>query len=88
MKITHCLTITCTCPVDQKPDVYKCIVRTRRVIPVEDIIKAVKDLTKEAVFQEDLTQALHRSLACEVETRGWHSGVYTRCVCGDDCEEP
>lgn len=82
MRIEHSLEITATCPVDDKPDVYSCTVRTCRVIPVEDILKAVDQLKGRAIYQEDLTRELHRILAAEVETVGWHSGVRTRVVIG------
>lgn len=83
MIVEHQLEITAVCPVDRKPDVYSCLIRCRRVLPVEDILAAVKDLGSEPIYQEDLTQRLHRRLACEVETIGFHSGVRTRVVCGE-----
>ena len=82
MTIEHSLEIVALCPVDGLPDVYRAIVRTRRVIKVEDILKAAATLSTKKLFQEDLTQRLHRLLACEVETVGSHSGVQTRVVCG------
>lgn len=71
-----------TCPADKKPDVYRVTVRCHRVIPVEEILAAVKSLSEKPQYQEQFTQELHRILAAEVETVGWHSGVRTRCVCG------
>lgn len=83
VKVEHSLEVTAVCPADKKPDVYACVVRARRVIPVEDIIAAVKTATAGGpLYQEDLTRELHRLLAAEVETTGWHSGVRTRAVCG------
>lgn len=76
------LEVTAVCPVDKKPDVYLCTVRAGRTIPVEDILKAAGKLRTEPLYQEDLTRELHRALAAEVETVGWHSGVMTRCVVG------
>jgi hypothetical protein len=86
MRVEHTLDITATCPVDGLPDVYVMTVRASRVIKVEDILAAAATLAGERVFQEDLTQRVHRALACEVETVGYHSGVRTRVVCGaSDC---
>ena len=83
MRVEHSFEVTATCPVDRKPDVYSCVVRASRVIPVEDILAAVKTVTSgPPLFQEDLTRELHRALAAEVETTGWHSGIRTRVVCG------
>lgn len=84
MIVTHTLQISARCPVDSLPDVYLCRVRTRAVLPVEDILAAVKKATAEARYQEEIAQALHRLLACEVELTGWHSGVFTRVVCGGE----
>jgi heterodisulfide reductase subunit C len=81
MLVEHRLEIVAVCPVDKLPDVYACIVRCSRVVKVEDILAAVEIVTKEPAYQETLTQELHRRLACEVETTGWHSGVLTRVVC-------
>jgi GTP cyclohydrolase I len=82
LKIEHRLEIKAICPVDGLPDVYLCTVRTSRVLPVEQILKVARRLERRAMYQEDLTLALHRSLAAEVETIGSHSGVETRVLCG------
>jgi hypothetical protein len=83
MRVGRTLEVTAVCPADQKPDVYRCTVRACRVIPVEDIIAAVEKVKGGgSLYQEDLTWELHRLLAAEVETVGWHSGVRTRVVCG------
>ena len=79
---TYTLSVTAVCPVDMLPDVYRLRVRANRVIPVEDILAAVEKATKAPAYQEAITQALHRALACEVATAGWHSGVKTVCRCG------
>jgi heterodisulfide reductase subunit C len=71
----------CRCPVDHRPDVYRTVVRADRAIPVEDILKAAAAIAEREAFQEHLTAELHRALAAEVETEGWHSGVRTRVVC-------
>lgn len=82
MRVTHTLQITAVCPVDDKSDVYECVVTARRVIPVEDILKAADEVKGMKVYQEDLCQELHRRLACEVRLTGYHSGVRTEVVCG------
>lgn len=82
MLVEHTLTAVSRCPVDDAVDVYEVIVRTGRLVKVEDILAAVKDCTGEPVFQEALTERLAAVLRCEVETRGWHKGVRTVVVCG------
>lgn len=83
MRVEHRLEIRAICPKDDRPDVYRCVVRASRVIPVEDILSAAAKYEGEKLYQEDLTRNLHRDLACEVETRGFHSGVETRVVEGE-----
>jgi NADPH-dependent 7-cyano-7-deazaguanine reductase QueF len=82
MKVEHTLEVVALCPVDGKPDVYTLTVRASRVVKVEEILSAAAKCSAERMFQEDLTQRVHRELACEVETVGYHSGVRTRVVCG------
>ncbi len=82
MLAEHTLTVVGKCPVAECPDVYEVTVRTDRVVMVEDILAAVKDLTADQRTQEDLTDKLAFRLLCEVETVGVHSGVKTRVVCG------
>ena len=82
MRVEHTLEAVAVCPVDGLPDVYTLTVRAARVIPVEAILAAVAAVATERVYQEELTQRIHRALACEVETVGYHSGVRTRVVCG------
>ncbi len=79
MLTEHRFTIEAKCPKDVTTDTYNTYVRSDAVIPVEDIIAAVKVITKEPIFQEDITSRLARHLGCEVETHGIHSGVYTTC---------
>jgi hypothetical protein len=55
-----------------------------RVIKVEDILAAAAAFAGRAIFQEDLTRELHRTLAADVETIGWHSGVRTRVRIGGE----
>ena len=82
MKVEHTTEVVALCPIDNLPDVYTLIVRSSRIVKVEDILAAAAPLASERLFQEDLTQRLHRVLACEVETIGHHSGVRTRAICG------
>jgi hypothetical protein len=82
MRVVHSLQITSICPVDEKPDVYECFVIAKRVIPVEDILKATADVKNMKAYQEDICQELHRRLACEVRLVGYHQGVRTEVVCG------
>ena len=82
MKVEHTVEVVALCPVDGLPDVYTLTVRAARVVKVEDILAAVGQVRAERLFQEEVTQRLHRELACEVETIGYHSGVRTRVVCG------
>jgi len=82
MQVTHTLQVTARCPVDGLPDVYTLTVRTSRVVTVEAILEAAAHVRDLLVYQEDLTQRIHRELACEVETVGDHSGVRTVVVCG------
>jgi NADPH-dependent 7-cyano-7-deazaguanine reductase QueF len=82
VKVEHVLEVVALCPVDEKPDVYTMTVRSARVIKVEDILSIAAKFAAEKLFQEELTEQVHRALACEVETVGYHSGVRTRVVCG------
>ncbi len=82
MLVEHRFTLQAKCPVDQKPDIYTVIVRTYRTVPVETILEAAKSIADKPAFQEELTESLRRAIACEVETHGWHSGVFTKVVCG------
>lgn len=81
MRVEHTLTAVGRCPVDGCPDVYEVTVRTDRVVMVEDILAAVRDLTSAPRTQEAFTADLATRLGCEVETRGAHSAVSTRVVC-------
>lgn len=76
--------ITCLCPVDNLPDVYHLTVMARRVIPVEEIIEAVKAFSVEKMYQEDLCQAIHRKVNACCVIVGYHSGIKVRTQCGGD----
>ena len=86
MRVEHRLIVTALCPLDGVTDVYALIIRARHVVPVEDIRALVATCAGEQLFQENLTERLHRALACEVETIGYHSGVRTCVVCGLNTE--
>ena len=82
MRVVYELTINAVCPADGKPNVYQLTVRSARVIPVEDILAAVKRETADAAYQEVITERLFRALGAEVETFGIHSSIKVRCICG------
>lgn len=82
MIVEHTLEVVAICPVDRKPDIYQCTIRSSRTIPVETILKAAAKLRRKRLYQEDVTRELHRTLAAHVETIGWHSGVQTRVAIG------
>lgn len=82
MLVKHTLEITATCPIDNKSDIYECEITTRRIVPVEDILKGVEEVKEMVAFQEDICQELHRRLACCVRLTGYHSGVRTEVTCG------
>lgn len=82
MRVEHRLEVVAICPVDGLLDVYTMTVRASRVIKVEDILTAAETFASLKLFQEELTQRMHRAIACEIETIGYHSGVMTRVVCG------
>lgn len=79
MRVTHHLEVTATCPVDDTLDRYDVTVAVRRVLPVEDILKAVEHLPAKA-YQEDITVRLAKELGARVTTRGVHSGIVTTCT--------
>ncbi len=81
MRVEHNFTLRAKCPLDKKPDIYTVIVRTGRMVKVEEILEAAKRIAEKPLFQEELTQLIYREIACEVETQGWHSGVFTKVVC-------
>lgn len=77
MNVTHRLTITANCPVDDQADVYRVTVETDRVLPVETILEGVAALTRQPLFQEELTERLAELLGAVVTTKGTHTGVRT-----------
>lgn len=75
--------ITGICPVDDMADVYQLTITAQRVIPVEQIIVAVKELSDKKLYQEDLCQAIHRKVNACCVLIGYHSGVRVRSQCGE-----
>jgi hypothetical protein len=88
MRVEHTLTVVVRCPVDDRVDVYEAVVRTGRLLKVEGILAVAKRLSREPAFQEHLTRQLADELGCEVQTCGWHSGVKTVVVCGEEVGPP
>jgi hypothetical protein len=82
---TYEMEITCACPADDLPDVYKMTVIARRVIPVETIIAAAHEYKYKKIYQEDLCQELHRKINACVVLVGYHSGVKLTSKCGECC---
>lgn len=70
---TYELSIRAMCPSDNLPDWYEMRVESNRLILVEDVLAAVKDLG--AIYQEDLTRQIARRLGAKVTTVGYHYGV-------------
>lgn len=81
MRVTHILQVNAKCPENGATDSYRVVVRTDRLIKVEEIQAVAEKLTQEPVYQEALTQQLAAAIGCEVETHGRHSGVETVVVC-------
>lgn len=77
MTVTHTLTFAARCPVDNRQDVYECVIETQRTVKVEDIWAAVMRHVDKPAFQEDLTMRLALDLACKVTLTGLHSNVRT-----------
>lgn len=78
MKVTHELTFVSKCPHGGE-DCYEIVVKTDRMLPVEEILQALKDM-EQPIYQEDLTRRLAEQVHAKVKTIGLHSGVQTTCV--------
>ena len=83
MRCEYQLTVVAKCPIDNARDSYQVTIRTSRIVKVEDILAAAKELAETPLFQEELTSKLASKLAVEVETVGWHSGVRATCLSGN-----
>ena len=75
MRVRHEIQIECRCPSDDLLDLYDCIIECERVLKIENIIAAVETISKQKMFQEDLTIKLSRQLNARVTTTGWHYGT-------------
>jgi len=82
MQVEYSFDAYCNCPVDGLPDVYRVTLYSNRTIPVEEILSHLEFIKTEFVFQEDLTQNLHRVFNCKVVSCGAHSGVHTKVIAG------
>jgi len=81
VQVTRELDLVAKCPNTSGTHSYRVTVFTSDFIPVEEIIAAVGQLANTTGYQEELTVRLSKLLpGCEVETRGWHSGVRTTAV--------
>lgn len=81
MKVAYELSFVGKCPADDSDDIYRVIVEATDIVPVEDILRAVKALP-EKQFQEAITAQLSKALGgVRVITVGYHSGVKTTCTC-------
>lgn len=80
----HRLKIVALCPVNDSHDIYEVEVVTDAVLPVEEILDAVAELTRQPIYQETLTEELADRLKATVTSYGSHSGVRTVCVAEGD----
>lgn len=75
----HSVTIAAKCP-NGAVDCYQAEFHIdNKVIEVEKIAEQISLLTKEPIFQEDLTRALAENLGCSVTTVGKHGVFETNC---------
>jgi NADPH-dependent 7-cyano-7-deazaguanine reductase QueF len=83
MIVTHQLTCTARCPIDDSVDVYDVTIDTDRQISVESILEQTAKYRDWTIYQEDLTKHLGQQLeGCTVTTHGAHSGVRTTVTVG------
>ena len=78
MRTEYVLEVHCRCPVDGRTDFYTLTLRAARTVPVESILEAVGRFEGQKLYQEDFTRGVQGILGGEVETTGYHSGVFTR----------
>ena len=83
MRVRHRVVIEATCPVNGDPDRYVCDVYPVTLLYCETVMLWVKELTRQPVTQEALTEQLACKLGCPVRTRGTHcrGTVETVVVC-------
>jgi hypothetical protein len=86
---TYELEAMCTCPADQKGDMYRVTIKSQRMLWTDKIGAAVARLATKVIPQEEYTTELARELGAHVETVGVHpsfdesgacSPISVRCV--------
>lgn len=78
MTATYQTRFTAQCPVDGTTDIYDLTVVSEQMIPVEEILEAIKDSTQHLVFQEEIHGNLSARLPdASITIVGTHSGVLT-----------
>lgn len=75
------MTAACTCPADNKPDTYKVIIKSKRMLWTNKIGEALTELASESIAQEEYTARLARKLGAAVTTVGWHPAFCDASVC-------
>ncbi len=70
---------TCLCPNDNETISYKTIIETTQMIMVEDINDYVFSLSKDKMYQEDVTEKIATKFKSSVTTFGSHQGVEIEC---------
>ena len=79
MLTVHKTTIVGECP-HGGVDIYEAEFHvSNAVLAVETIQKAIGTLTRNAIYQENLTSTLANCLGCRVVTRGMHGRFETTC---------
>lgn len=80
LKTVHRIHVVGKCPLGCD-DIYEIEFHIDSVvIPVERIQEVINQLTKDAIYQEDLTRKLCESLQCKVVSHGAHSKFVTECI--------
>jgi hypothetical protein len=75
------LEIRAACPVhDGLIDIYRVIVRSENIIPIEKIVAFFESFSAVKIYQEELTAKAATALGAQVELIGIHSGVTVRSV--------
>lgn len=79
MDVTYEFQTRVTCPVDGERILLAVSVRSDEMIPVEDLLRSVADITASPVMQEPFTEILAHRWGVRVSTVGVHSGVKITC---------
>lgn len=78
---TYSLEVRAACPVhDGLIDCYMVTIRSKSMIPVEDILEFFAPFSETKIYQEELTAKAATKLGAEVELAGVHSGVTVRSI--------